>query len=130
MQILDLSDSRLSAIDRFNSVGASSQKLVSGTGASHVYHLNFTPGGEIGRHPTGYCQLFIVIRGSGWAAGEDDVRQPIDLNIVPISSVARCTRKGLRRVCARSWFRSMKCSSSCFGLAVWPRPCRIRARVE
>jgi quercetin dioxygenase-like cupin family protein len=30
-----------------------------------------------GRHPTGLWQLFVVLSGSGWAAGADDVRRAL-----------------------------------------------------
>ncbi len=78
MQIIELSDAHALPIERFDSTGATSQKLAEGAGASHVYHLNFTPGGEIGRHPTGFAQLLVVLSGVGWAAGDDGVRHRID----------------------------------------------------
>ena len=36
------------------------------------------PGGQLGRHPTRLWQLFCVVSGSGWVAGEDGKQQPID----------------------------------------------------
>lgn len=28
----------------------------------------------VGAHPTGFCQLFMVVQGTGWVAAEDGVR--------------------------------------------------------
>lgn len=48
--------------------------MADGRGEAHVYRLRFDPGGAIGPHTAGFGQLFLVIEGSGWAAGADGNR--------------------------------------------------------
>jgi quercetin dioxygenase-like cupin family protein len=62
------------AITRFDSRGAFSVALANGAGEAHVYCVHLEPGGCIGEHVAGYCQLFLVVQGSGGAAGADGVR--------------------------------------------------------
>jgi quercetin dioxygenase-like cupin family protein len=38
----------------------------------------FAPGGELGRHPGRWWQLFCVADGTGWVSGEDGVRHEIE----------------------------------------------------
>jgi quercetin dioxygenase-like cupin family protein len=38
---------------------------------AHAVVVELGPGGVLGRHPAGVPQLFVVIRGSGWASGGD-----------------------------------------------------------
>lgn len=40
----------------------------------HVNAVHFESGGIIGTHPTGFCQLFLVAAGEGWAAGADGIK--------------------------------------------------------
>jgi quercetin dioxygenase-like cupin family protein len=61
-------------ISLFESVASSSVAVGHGTGEVHVYAVHFKANAQIGAHPTGFCQLFLVIQGSGWAAGEDGQR--------------------------------------------------------
>jgi quercetin dioxygenase-like cupin family protein len=61
-------------IELYNSVAASSVRLGDGTGEAHVYCIHFEPGGQIGAHPAGPGQLFLVVQGAGWAAGADGER--------------------------------------------------------
>lgn len=61
-------------LERFASTGASSVELAHGRGEAHAYAIHFEPGGSIGPHPAGFDQLFLVVQGSGWVAGDDDVR--------------------------------------------------------
>jgi quercetin dioxygenase-like cupin family protein len=77
MRLLDLSTVPTQPITLFDSVAASSRLLAGGRGETHVHWLRFEPGAKIGRHPTGFGQLFLVIEGSGWAMGADGRR--IDL---------------------------------------------------
>ena len=58
----------------FDSVAASSQLILGGSGETHVHCLRFEPGGRIGKHPTGFGQLFLIIEGSGWAMDADGQR--------------------------------------------------------
>jgi quercetin dioxygenase-like cupin family protein len=54
-------------------VGATGQ----GTGPTAVALAEIAPGGRIGRHPAATWQVFVVVSGSGWVAGADDVPQPL-----------------------------------------------------
>lgn len=58
----------------FDSVAAASQSVAGGRGDVHVHCLRFEPGGQIGTHPTGFGQMFLVLEGSGWALGADGRR--------------------------------------------------------
>lgn len=60
-------------IGEFDSRGAFARAVGSGAGEAHVYEVRFEAGGSIGRHVAGFDQLFVVIEGEGWAAGEDGV---------------------------------------------------------
>jgi quercetin dioxygenase-like cupin family protein len=53
---------------------ASSIKLAEGEGEAHAYAIYFEPGGVIGPHEAGFCQIFLAVAGSGWVAGADDQR--------------------------------------------------------
>jgi len=61
-------------IDRFESISARVRRLAT---EAHVVVLEIGPGGTVGRHPAAARQLFAVLRGSGWVAGEDGVREDI-----------------------------------------------------
>jgi quercetin dioxygenase-like cupin family protein len=63
-----------SPIETLESRGTAAIPLAAGDGEAHVYFLRFEPGGEIGRHPAGFGQLFVVLSGSGWVSGRDDER--------------------------------------------------------
>ena len=54
-------------------VGATGQ----GTGPTSVALVEFAAGGRLGRHPAATWQVFVVVSGSGWVAGPDDVPQPL-----------------------------------------------------
>jgi quercetin dioxygenase-like cupin family protein len=69
MRVIDFSPEHARPIALYESNGASSVNLANGTGEAHVYCVHFEPRGKIGRHPTGFGQLFLVIRGEGWAEG-------------------------------------------------------------
>ena len=77
MRVLEIGREGASPVERFESRGAFSRHLGSGAGAAHVYAVHLDPGGEIGPHEAGFDQLFVVVAGSGWAAGPDGVRHPI-----------------------------------------------------
>ena len=40
----------------------------------HVSCMYLEPGGHVGRHPASVHQLFAVVQGAGWAAGDDGER--------------------------------------------------------
>lgn len=74
MRILDFQKGLADPIARFRSERASSVSLGHGQGDVHVYAVHFDADGIIGTHPTGYCQLFLVVQGQGWVSGADGVR--------------------------------------------------------
>jgi len=78
MQVIETGPELAATIHRFESHGASSVHLGTGTGDAHVYAIHIEPGGEIGPHEAGFDQLFIVVEGAGWAAGADGVQIPLD----------------------------------------------------
>jgi quercetin dioxygenase-like cupin family protein len=61
-------------IDRFESVAARVRRLAP---EAHVVVIELGAGGTVGRHPAAAQQLFAVLRGSGWVAGDDGVRHEI-----------------------------------------------------
>ena len=76
MRVVELGGER-EPVERFASRGAWSRALGHGEGEAHVYVIQIEAGGEIGPHEAGFDQLFVVLEGSGWAAGADGVRHPI-----------------------------------------------------
>jgi len=57
------------------SVNAAVRKLAA---HAHAVVIELEPGGIVGRHPAGVAQLFVVVRGSGWASGIDGERVPVE----------------------------------------------------
>jgi quercetin dioxygenase-like cupin family protein len=45
---------------------------------AHAVVIEIAPGGVVGRHPGVVAQLFVVVRGSGWASGGDGQRVPLE----------------------------------------------------
>ena len=80
MRVIDFGSGRAVSIAEFGSRRASAQPLGHGAGETHVYAVHIDAGGEIGPHPAGYGQLFLVIAGAGWVAGGDGVRVPVGTN--------------------------------------------------
>ena len=74
MRVIEFSRNDAQPIESFASNSASSVHLADGRGEMHVYCIYFGPNGSIGEHPTGFCQLFLVVDGSGWVAGADGSR--------------------------------------------------------
>ena len=74
MRVIEFSRDHAQPIKRFDSIGAWSVHLGDGVGAAHVYCVHVAPGGVIGAHRAGFAQLFLVVDGAGWAAGEDGRR--------------------------------------------------------
>jgi quercetin dioxygenase-like cupin family protein len=64
-------------IRAFASRDASAVDLAHGRSESHVYVVHVAAGGEIGPHRAGFDQLFLVVQGVGWAAGDDGVRHAL-----------------------------------------------------
>ncbi|MEM7217749.1 MAG: cupin domain-containing protein [Pseudomonadota bacterium] len=77
VQIAKLDALPLEMITSFDSCGVRSAVLGASAGETHCYYLDFAAGSEIGPHPTGFQQRFIVLSGSGWVAGADGERRPV-----------------------------------------------------
>jgi quercetin dioxygenase-like cupin family protein len=77
MHLIDFGSEHGTPITDYASRGATAQPLAHGAGEAHVYVVHLAPGGEIGPHPAGIEQLFLVVAGSAWVAGGDGVRRPV-----------------------------------------------------
>lgn len=77
MHLIDFGREHGAPITEYASRGATAQPLAHGDGETHVYVVHLAAGGEIGPHPAGIGQLFLVVVGSGWVAGADGVRRPL-----------------------------------------------------
>lgn len=77
MQILDVAAGPGRLIERFGSVGSSHLGGAAFEGAGGLAILTLAPGGHLGRHPTVLTQLFCVVTGSGWVAGDDARRHAL-----------------------------------------------------
>src|SRR5690349_16732024 len=77
MHVIDFDPERATPITEFASRGASAQRLGDGTGEAHVYAVHFAAGGEIGPHPAGFGQLFLVVAGEGWIADGSGIRRTL-----------------------------------------------------
>lgn len=62
-------------LDRFESLAARVRRLAP---EAHVVVIEIGRGGKVGGHPAAAQQLFAVLRGSGWVAGGDGVREEIE----------------------------------------------------
>ena len=77
IRIVQFSADAAEPIKSYSSVSSSAAALAHGEGASHVYAVHIQAGGEIGPHPAGFDQLFLVVQGSGGIAGADGVRHSL-----------------------------------------------------
>jgi len=77
VRIVDFSRDAAVPIENFGSERARSVHIADGTGEAHVYSIHFEPGGQIGTHPAGFDQLFLVVAGSGWVEGGDGRREAL-----------------------------------------------------
>ena len=64
-------------IERFGSTGLRATRVAAGHGEVQVTCLALAAGGVIGTHPATGAQLFLVITGEGWVAGQDGRRVPV-----------------------------------------------------
>jgi hypothetical protein len=64
-------------ISAHGSVGLHATRVACGDGGVSVTCLAVRPGGVVGTHPATAEQLFLVIAGSGWVAGADEIRRPV-----------------------------------------------------
>ncbi len=74
MRLLSFKKDQAESITQFESSGAWRNVLGSGSGTTHVYSIYLDVNSQIGAHPAGFCQLFLVVSGSGWVAGENGER--------------------------------------------------------
>lgn len=74
MRVIEFTPDRSEPITQFESIASSAVAVGHGSGEIHVYAVHFGANSRIGTHPTGFCQLFLVMQGSGWAAGADGTR--------------------------------------------------------
>jgi mannose-6-phosphate isomerase-like protein (cupin superfamily) len=65
------------AIDRFDSLQATVNRLARLQGEGAVAVIRLDKGGVVGRHQTVRTQLFVVVDGAGVVSGEDGVDVPI-----------------------------------------------------
>ena len=72
MIVLDFAAERGLPVLQFQSRHASSRRLAEGQGDVRVHSLHLEAGGEIGRHPAGFDQIFFVLLGSAWAQSEGE----------------------------------------------------------
>lgn len=77
MRVIDFNRAKAQPIGLFDSIAASSILLGDGKGEVHVYCVYLEPGAEIGVHRAGFGQLFLVVEGRAWAAGEDGQRKSL-----------------------------------------------------
>jgi quercetin dioxygenase-like cupin family protein len=77
MRIIDFAPEHAAPVTAYGSRAASAQTLGAGHGEAYVYVVHIGAGGEIGPHPAGFGQLFLVVAGEGWVAGGDGVRRPV-----------------------------------------------------
>lgn len=78
MRIVQFTADRAAPVSTYESVGASAVALGHGRGEIHVNAVHLEAGSSIGAHPTGYCQLFLVVQGRGWVAAADGSRVEIE----------------------------------------------------
>jgi quercetin dioxygenase-like cupin family protein len=77
MRVLALRSVQPGPITRYDSARADSARIAQGQGEAHVHLVTFEPGGVIGPHEAGFGQLFVVLDGTGWVAGENGSRVPV-----------------------------------------------------
>lgn len=65
------------AVTQFNSHNASIVSLARADGAYRVDCMHIAPEGTVGYHQAAMAQLFMVVQGSGWVCGTDQVHHPI-----------------------------------------------------
>ena len=74
MNILDIPSQRYRSVKDFGSHGVEAAEVANGAGDAHFHVLRIEPGGAIGPHQAGFGQLFMILGGRGWVAGEDGIR--------------------------------------------------------
>lgn len=94
MRVVDFGPEHGTPVTEFASRFTSAQLLADGSGEGHVYVVHIDAGGEIGPHPAGFGQLFIVIRGSGWVAAADGVRRSVGVGQAAVIARGEVHSKG------------------------------------
>jgi quercetin dioxygenase-like cupin family protein len=94
MHVIDFNPERSTPITEYDSRGASTQPLASGAGEAHVYAVHVAAGGEIGPHPAGFGQLFLVVSGEAWVTGGDGVRHSVRAGHGAVIARGEVHRKG------------------------------------
>lgn len=77
MEIVNLRGADGHSIGKFESKGALHRPVAHTEGDSSLGLITLEADGVLGRHPAVGDQLFIVINGEGWVAGEDETRTDI-----------------------------------------------------
>jgi quercetin dioxygenase-like cupin family protein len=79
LRIVRFAEDQATEVREFSSRGALAVELAHGAADSHVYAIHMCAGGEIGPHPAGFDQLFLVVQGSGWVAGAEGSRHTLSV---------------------------------------------------
>lgn len=77
MEIFELDVDGGRGIERFGSRGAHHVAVARVDGRGAVSVIRLAEGGVLGRHPAIVDQLFYVVDGDGWVAGDNGARAPI-----------------------------------------------------
>jgi quercetin dioxygenase-like cupin family protein len=77
MHIIDVGLERSAVITEYGSRYARALKVIQGAGETHVHLVYLAAGGAIGLHVAGFGQLFLVVAGTAWVAGEDGSRREV-----------------------------------------------------
>jgi quercetin dioxygenase-like cupin family protein len=99
MHVIDFGLEHAAPITDYASRGASAHALADGAGEAHVYVVHLAAGGEIGAHPAGFAQLFLVVAGAGWVTGADGVRHAVRAGQGAVIARGEMHAKGSRPGC-------------------------------
>jgi hypothetical protein len=100
MHLIDFGPDRATAVSEYASRGTRAQPLADGAGEAHVYAVHLDAGGEIGPHPAGFAQLWLVVDGEGWVAGADGVRHRVGAGTGALIARGELHAKGSERGCS------------------------------
>ena len=82
MRLLPATGAAWELVERYGSRGATTTRLADGSGEAHVRLRRIGAGGIIDRHEAGFAQLWIVVEGTGWVAGDDGRRHQVGVGDV------------------------------------------------
>ena len=100
MHLIDFGPERAAPITEYASRRAGALSLADGAGEAHLYAVHLDAGGEIGAHPAGFGQLWLVVAGEGWVAGSDGVRHPVRAGMGALFARGEMHAKGSESGCA------------------------------